>query len=139
MKKASRILYIVSTAVGFSLMGTFLLVAIIFGFYCTPFAREIIIEGINNGSITSDFQGTPEEVATYIQTMFLYMAAAFGGAGIACGITGIIGAIGIKAKSKAFAIISIIAGGLCDSATLLIAGIFALITLSQEEKAKQIQ
>ena len=67
MKKASEVLLLIGAILSFvSLLGL-LVGAIILFVFASPALTDLIIEGINNGSVHSSQTGTPEEVAAFVQ------------------------------------------------------------------------
>lgn len=61
MRTASKILLLVGGIVSFVTAFTLFIVSIVFLVCSAPEAKESIVEGINNGTITSSFPGTPVE------------------------------------------------------------------------------
>ena len=134
MKKASNILFKISIAVQFILVGTFLLLGIMFLLFALPANKEIIIQGLNEGWITSNFEGTPEEVATQIQVLMLGFGVYFLPFTIIPLISAILCIVAVKKPSKGNYIANIILGALCGSGLPVLGAIFGLIALNQENK-----
>ncbi|MBQ2070662.1 MAG: hypothetical protein II467_07025 [Bacilli bacterium] len=87
MKKASNILLLIGEILEIVYAFLFLLLGVLFLVLTMPNFTQILIEGINNGSVHSSFQGTPEEIARAIQAMFaafsviMFVFAAFNAIG----------------------------------------------------------
>ncbi len=134
MKKASNILFKISIALQFVLVGTFLLLAILFIFFALPMNTDLIIGALQEGWITSSFQGTTEEVAGQIQMLLMVMGIFFIPYAIVPLISAILCIVAVKKPSKRNYIANIVLGALCGSYLPVLAAIFGLISLSQENK-----
>jgi len=139
MRKAANILYLIGAIMSFAGTAIFLVAGIIFIVYCSPGLTQSIIDGLNNGTITSDFVGTTEEVAAQIQNLFLVLGFLF----LSCSLFGIVGGIfallAYKKPTRKLAILNIVFGVLSGSSSSginpsVVAGILTLIADSREKK-----
>lgn len=126
MKKAKEILLLVggilqiAGAVGFAIAG--LVFAILSGL------KDFIVEGLSNGTITSDLPGTPEEQAAAVSVLFITFAVLF----FLFTAFNIVGAIitfkARKAESKPLLIATIVFGVLGGTEVAAVGAVFGLIS-----------
>lgn len=139
LRKISKILYLVGGIVSFVVAGLLLfsgITTIVLG--SVPMFRDYLADGIANGTITSTIQGTPTEIATYIQISVL-------ATGIICLIivllsvaNGILSLMARKTPTKYLAILNIVFGVLSDIGINIAASVLALIANKKEENNKVI-
>ena len=134
MKKAKEILCIVSVPVSILLALMFLGFGITFLVFTSPTFTDLIVQGINEGQITSDLPGTPEEQAVAIQAMFLVFGITFIIPVVFQIANAVISGITIKKENKALYIANIVFGLLSGVELNFIAGIFGLIDLARKPK-----
>ena len=77
MKKASDICLIIGGVLAILNAIGFLVASIIMFVFASPAFKQMVIEGLQNGSIKSSLPGTPEEVATALQVVFLGLGCGF--------------------------------------------------------------
>ena len=77
MKKASDICLIIGGVLAILNAIGFLVASIIMFVFASPAFKQMVIEGLQNGSINSSIPGTPEEVATALQVVFLGLGCGF--------------------------------------------------------------
>ena len=136
MKKAAYILFKISTILG-AILGGIILAGVPFqlmvGF--SSHIHEMLVEAYDNGTIVwndASIQMTGELYATIIQTTLLITGFYAIFVGICCVIGAIIGVRARKQATRGLCIAAIIFGVLSVE-TLIIAGIFGLISLRKEE------
>lgn len=78
LKKTAKTLLLISGIIGIISAVVVLALGIVFTILgSTPAFHEVLVEGLIDGSINSDFQGTPAEVASQIQIMFVIIGIIF--------------------------------------------------------------
>ena len=136
MRKASDILLIIGAVLGFIGAIFSAIGAIPMFMFTTPESKELIIKGINDGSINvSGIQGSAEEIAAWIQTVFMVLAIIM----LVCAIPMIIGGVlALRARKTqsnglyiAAMVVGIIFGG---NIVTLIGSIFGLVENSNGNK-----
>ena len=134
MRKASDILLIIGAV--FCILGAIgcLIGAISCFVLSSPAYTQIIIDGINSGTVHSDIQGAPEEIAAIIQTGIRI-------GGVACifalliEIAAVILAFLAKAKATTgLYIASLVLGVLAGSFLVLLGSIFGLVSASERKQ-----
>ena len=139
MKKASEILLLIGFILAIiSAVGLFI-AAIIFFVLGSPAMKEMIIEGINNGSIVvNGFKGTAEEAATIYQAAMLGSGIAMLFA-MAVEIAGaIVCFLARQRKVQGLYIATIVLGALGAGACLIVGSIFGLVALGQQREAEPL-
>ena len=132
LKKASDILLTIGQVLSFVFAGLYLLCAIVFFVFGSPATKQLIVDGLNNGTITSDFQGDPETVAGYIQIIFIVIAIVFIFLVLFAVANGILIAITVKkGNNKVLYIINIVIGYMSGVTLNMIGAIFGLITCNK--------
>lgn len=132
MRTASKILLLVGGIVSFVTAFTLFIVSIVFLVCSAPEAKESIVEGINNGTITSSFPGNPVEQAEKIQALFAILGIVFIIWVFLCIANGILALIGRSKQNKPMLIINIVFGILSCVTINFVGGIFGLIANSRE-------
>ena len=69
MRKASNIVLLVGAIVSYLLTALFIILSAIFFILGSPNNEQFIIDGLNNGTIQTSFNGTVEEKAAFIQLL----------------------------------------------------------------------
>ena len=127
MKKASKILLIVGGALGIFLALLFLIIGIVFLTFTTPEAKELIIQGLNNGTVRSDLPGTPEQQALVIQSMFLGLGIGFIVAVPFYVVSSIFSFVANGKESANLFIVTMVFGILAGNTAAFLGGLFGLI------------
>lgn len=132
MKKAMRILFLVSAIASLATMVTIFIISIYFLVFSSPGLTETIIKGLEDGSITSTFPGDNTEKAAAIQSMFLGLAiASLIHAGL-CLINFLLSFIARVKDNKPLYIANIVIGFLSLIIINMVAGIFGLVIQKNE-------
>ena len=71
MKRASQILLIVTAVLSFVGIVGLLIGAIVLFVFGSPAMHDMIVKGIQEGTINTSFDGDPETVANAVQAMFI--------------------------------------------------------------------
>ena len=137
MKKASSILYLVGAIVSIILIVTFGALAGLYIVFALPEFKNVIIEGIQNGSITSSIKGTPEEVATAIQHMFVIMGTIFSIVSALNIVNAVICFLSRKVSNHTNSVLNIIFGFLSFTEVNAIGGILGLINERIEDSREE--
>ncbi len=126
MKKAGQILLLISGI--FTIISA--IAVIIGGIVCLVFAgpelRQVIIDGIKDGTITTTIPGTPEEVAAILQSTFLVVGISLLASVIVIVGCAVVAFLGVKFNSKGLYIANIVLGIVGGSIFSLIGGILCL-------------
>lgn len=133
MKKASEILLLIGFIFAIISAVGLLIAAIVFFVLGSPAFKEMVIEGINNGSIVvNGYSGSAEEAAN------IYQAAMIGaGVGMliamALEVAGTIVCFMARTRqTQGLYIATIVLGALGCGPCLVVGGIFGLVALSQK-------
>ena len=135
MKKASEILLLIGFILAIvGAVGLFI-TAIVFFVLGSPAMREMIIEGINNGTIViNGFTGTAEEAATIYQAAML--GTGFGmlvGAAVEVG-GAVVCFLARQKQRQGLYIATIVLGALGAGACLIVGGIFGLVACATKKE-----
>ena len=120
------IMSIVSSVTLITLSGVFI------GF-STPGARDVMIEQLNNGTLTTSFPGTPEEQVMAIQALLLSLAISFILITLFSVANAIISFMCRKKGNKTLYILAIVFGALSGQELNIVGGVFGLITHRNEQ------
>ena len=71
MKKASDILLLLGAVLSFVSLIGLLIAGIILFVFASPAFTQVLIDGVNNGTVHSSAEGTPEEIAAFVQSVLL--------------------------------------------------------------------
>ena len=74
MRKIGNILILVGSVLAFVSMAGLIIGSIVMFVFASPAMHTFIVEGLQNGTITSSFNGDPESVAKQIQALLLMIA-----------------------------------------------------------------
>ncbi len=134
MRKASKILMLVAGIVSiFVAIGLFITAIVLL--VCTlPEAKETIIEGLQNGTITTTFQGTIDQKAEYIQALFAALGVIFIIWAILAIVNSVVSFIGRGVQNKPMLIINIVFGFISGVEINLVGAILGLIANSRENQ-----
>ena len=132
MKKASNILLLVGGILQIVCAVSFLICGIVFIAFASPASADIIKEGLSNGTIHTDIEGSTEEIVKGIQIIFTALAVMF----FIFTVFGVIGTIvtfsAKKKQTKGAFIAAIIFGFLSGTVIPSVGGIFGLIGSNQQ-------
>lgn len=134
MKKASDICLIIGgvlailCAIGFLVSGIIMLV------FASPQFKEMIIKGLEEGTIHTTLPGTPEQVATIVQQAFLIAGACFLPGVVLAILSAVFSFMGPKRHTNTIYILNIVFGVLGGSVVNTIGGIIGLIVPENERK-----
>ena len=103
------------------------MLAAAFFVFGSPVFKDLIIRGLEEGSINSDFPGTIEQVADAIQIMFISMAITFIVLGIFSSANIFFSFKGRNNDKKGFFIANIVLGVLSGNDINVVAAVFGLI------------
>ena len=131
MFKASQVLLLVGAIISFVVLPLFLIVGIIYLACSSPDLTKGIIEGINNGSITTNYNGTPEEQAAFIQLVFSIIGSIFLVLAFLNLANAIVSLAARNKQTKVSYIISIIFGFVSGIELNLVGGILGLVSLQR--------
>lgn len=137
MKKASSILYLVGAIVSIIFIVTFGSLAVLYIMFALPEFKNAIIEGLQNGSIKSSIKGTPEEVATAIQHMFVIMGTIFSVVSALNIVNTVICFLSRKVNNHLNSVLNIIFGFLSFTEVNAIGGILGLINERIEDSREE--
>lgn len=140
MKKASDILLLIGAILLFISAGMMLLTCVASFIFSSIGFRQLLIDGIENGTIQSDFSGTSEEIAIQIQGLFTVFAFVSIASIIPLIVSGIFSLVARNKKTTGFyitcLILSIIFGGNIFS---LIGSILGLVDTSENNEEISIK
>lgn len=134
MKKASDICLIIGgvlailCAIGFLVSGIIMLV------FASPQFKEMIIKGLEEGTIHTTLPGTPEQVAAIVQQAFLIAGACFLPGFILAVLSAVFSFLGPKKASNTIYILNIVFGVLGGSVVNTIGGIIGILVPQSERK-----
>ena len=132
MKKAADILLIISGIISIVWGIGYLVAAIVFFILSSPQFGQLIIDGLNNGTIHSTIPGTPEQQVAAIQLIFLTIAIVMTIAlafAIACSVFSFLG----RSKKSTVGYILIIAFSVLSGTIVgLVGSIFGLISKDEQ-------
>jgi len=128
MKSASRILIIVGSVLSFLGAIGMIITAIVFFAMAAEGNREAIIQSIKDGSMTTSYTGTPEEMAVKIQALFGALAIVFIIIGAFYLITPIISLIASGNNSKGLHIAGLVLSVVGFDLLLILGNAFGLST-----------
>lgn len=134
MKKASRIVLLVGSIIGFVGAGALLLTGILFIVFSTPVFTDIVKEGIEKGTIhTSSID--PETAATVWQITFLSHGILMLIIAVIMCLSGFFGLRARKLETKNAYIVSIVFGAMMNEVNL-VGSILGLIAWKRAENRK---
>ena len=134
MKNLSRIFLKIGGILSIITGAIFAIVAIVFIILATPASTDFLLEGLKNGTVHTDMQGTPEQAVVAIQIMFLSMAICFGVAMVFEGLTAYFVLKAAKKETEGAYITAIVFGFLSGTQLPLVGAIFGLIASNKEQR-----
>ena len=134
MKKASRMLLLLGLIfTSFSLV-LFVMMTVVSFMIAAPNYKEELIKQLTSGSLHTTFPGTPAEQAAQIQNMFLIMAIVFLLITIISVGKLVFANLSRRNEEKKFYIVSLVLSSLTLDVFIILASIFGLLTLNEEEE-----
>lgn len=127
MKKVANILFLVAAILSIVLTVTYGILGIMFFVFGAPQYKEIIVKGLEEGTINSSIPGSPEEIATALQATFIGLGVMFVIMAVLAGVNIFFSFKGRNSDSKGVFIANIVLGFLSSIIVNLVAGIFGLI------------
>ena len=128
LRKISEVFLIVGEVFSFVYMATFLIMSIVFFIAGSPLCTDLIVKGIEEGRINSSVGGgTPEEMATYVQLIFVLLAITFVIWAVLTLVNALIAIKARKTPSKSLYVANIVLGLLSCVEFNLVGGILGLI------------
>ena len=128
MKSASKVLIILGSIFSFIGVLVLLIFSIVFFVTSSNGGRDALVEGIKNGTITSSYTGTPEEVADAVQVMARILAMVFLSISLIYLIAPIISLIAMGSDSKTMHIVALVFSILGFDVILILGNIFSIAT-----------
>ena len=138
MQKASRILLLVATIVS-TVVGALLLACVpaLFVLGVSPTIANMLRDAINSGEIKNDPNVPVDTAILILQIVFIVTAVVLLTIGVCAVITAIISSKTRKNPTRGLYIACIVTGALSTDFSI-VAGILGLITLSKQERNKEI-
>ena len=132
MKKAAKILFIISSVLSYIYAVLFLATVVVLIVFGTPACTQILVDGLKNGTIHSSIQGTPEQVAGIIQGIFMITGCCSIPFVIFAFISGIVSTLGAKKDTSTIYILNIVFGVLSGVILNTVAGVLGLLAPKNE-------
>ncbi|MCR5078556.1 MAG: hypothetical protein K6B65_01350 [Bacilli bacterium] len=135
MKRASQILLLIGEIVEIVGAAVLLLLGIGFLVFALPSMTDVLIEGLENGSIQTSFVGTNEEAARMIQATFsgvsvlMFVLAAFSAVGA------IITIFARRNPTLSLLVATIILGIISGTEVAAVGAIFGIVSTTKEEQS----
>ncbi len=127
MKKASDICLIIGGVLAILNAIGFLVASIIMFVFASPAFKQMVIEGLQNGSINSSIPGTPEEVATALQVVFLGLGCGFLPFFLFAVLSAVFSFIAPKKGTNVFYVLNIVFGVIGASIVNTVGGVIGLL------------
>lgn len=133
MKKSSNIFLTIGTVLSFISGAVLLILGILF--VVLGSSREAIIQGLENGTITTTMEGaTNAEIATGIQVLCISMGITFLAIMLLNVANGVIAIISKKKGTKGLYILNTIFGAISTMAVTIVGGILGLVNNHKENR-----
>lgn len=133
MKKVSRILLLVAGIYSLVCASIFIILGIVFLVYSSPDKKDIVIEGIKRGFITTVYQGTVEEKAQFVQTLWKVLGVISLVECVFGFINAFVSFTARKNETKPLHIINIVFGVISGLVINVVGAIFGMIALNRQE------
>ena len=133
MKKASKIFFLVGGILSFIVAILFLTLGILFFTFSSDTFKDILLEGLRNGTIQTTLSGSEEEIVIAIQIIFRTLGVTFLVLTALPIVNAIFAFIARKRENKALYILNIVFGFMSDVIVNAIGGIFGLISLKKPQ------
>ncbi len=127
MKRAANILYLIGGIYSIISVAALLIAGAVLLVFSSSALTATLVKGIEEGTIHSDFTGSPEEIAAMIQIMFLSVGITLLVVSAIYVVAGIIALKGRNNDKKNYFVTNIVFGAITESPFILIASVFALI------------
>ena len=134
MKKVSNVLLLIGAILSFISVFALIIVGIVMFVFASPMMKDLIIEGINNGSIQSSFTGDAETVAASVQQLFLIVGIVMLVISLPTIIVAIISLVARKKMTNGLMITVIVLAIISGELINLAGGILGLVANSAESK-----
>lgn len=133
MKKSSNILLTIGTVLSFISGAVLLVLGVLF--VVLGSSREAIIQGLENGTITTTMEGmTNAEIAANIQVLCLTMGITFLVVMLLNVANGVIAIISKKKGTKGLYILNTIFGAISSMAVTIVGGILGLVNNHKQNR-----
>ena len=133
MKKSSNILLTIGTVLSFVSGAVLLVLGVLF--VVLGSSREAIIQGLENGTITTTMEGmTNAEIAANIQVLCLTMGITFLVVMLLNVANGVIAIISKKKGTKGLYILNTIFGAISSMAVTIVGGILGLVNNHKQNR-----
>lgn len=132
MRKASEILLLISGILSIIAAFGYLVSMIVFFVLGSPSFTNIVIQGLEDGTIQTTIQGTPAEVAAFMQLTFMTLAIVFIFLLLFAVGSAIVAFLGKKKGGTALYILNIVFGLLSGTILNIVGGIIGLV--AKDEK-----
>ena len=140
MKRVANILLLVGGIIGIVLAVTYFVTAIVYFILSSPVFAETLIEGLRNGTITTDFKGGDlAEAVVYVQAAFATVAIVFISLVPFTVASAIICFVGRKKQSMPLYIANIVFGVLGSTIVNTVAGVLGVIATAKERRDSLVQ
>ena len=133
MRKASNIVLLVGAIVSYLLTALFIILSAIFFILGSPNNEQFIIDGLNNGTIQTSFNGTVEEKAAFIQLLSTSFGIAFVIVAILALLSGFMSLSARKKPTPTRLVLAIIFGAISGVTVPIIGAVFGFIANSKNE------
>ena len=135
MKKASDIVLLVGSILGFVAAGGLFIASIVMVFLSTPLFTNFVRESVENGTATTDFPSADEAVV-FMTALFISLAVTF----ILVGVLSIIAsaqALKARRENRKGLYIACLVLGILANEVILVGSIFGLIAYRPEEPVQK--
>lgn len=135
MKKASNILFLVGTILSSCALFACVIGAILFANFSDRQYTSFIVQGIEDGVIEVDVNGSAESQARYIQSLFSVLAFLCSFEAVILIPNIVLSALGRKKDNKVVYILNMVFGILSGVVVNAVGGIFGIIAQSNENNS----
>ena len=137
MKRASQILLIVTAVLSFVGIVGLLIGAIVLFVFGSPAMHDMIVKGIQEGTINTSFDGDPETVANAVQAMFITAGVIVMIAILPTILCAIFSLVANKKSTDGWYIVVIVFSALTGSLFGIVGGILGVVANSGQPKQVQ--
>ena len=138
MRRASSILMRIGGILSIVFASLFLVSSFAFLIWALPAFHDAIVKAINEGAIHSSYQGSPDQVASLIQGLFVSIGISFIVMAAFNVANSVFALRGRKLPSRKISILNIVFGILSGVEVNAVGGIFGLIAEGIEERNDEI-
>ena len=132
MKRAGNVLIIVGIVFAVISAITLVVGGILFLVFSNPVNREAIIQGLQDGTINTTFEGTLEEQAIQIQTLFQVLGIVFFIISAAYAVDILISSLAARGRSKALYLTTLVFNVIFFNVLLFLGAVFGLAGENEE-------